>query len=226
MTDVCSGLPEEKLTTLQENILARRGTPAAHNKLVLYNMREAVKYTKRVSRDEIPDTQLLSLCYAAMMCAAGRFKPDWARFFAFSKAHLRGAVKEYFNSLKIVKKSVTVSRDALKERINENCKYSEGGREEGGAFVDVEAITGEIAEPDFKAIKLREQWALVKPIMETILSDREYMIIDLHYRIGFTLAAIGKKLGVSGEAIRHIRSRALRKIRTKLLGQHLLYVDY
>lgn len=225
--DICTGLPEEKLTTAQENALAKRGTPAAHNKLVMHNMREAIKYTKRVSNNAIPDEQLLSVCYAAMMAAARRFKPDWARFFAFSKAHLRGALKEHFNAQKVVKQGHVVSREELKSAMHERNGTGELIDNPNAAGGDVEVITGEIQDPDFKSIKLREQWALVLPLLKgKLLSEREAMVIDLHYNAGFTLADIGKKLGVTCEAIRHIRGKALKKVRTKLLSRHVLYSDY
>ncbi len=218
--DILDGLPEEKLlSTKQENALAKRGTPAAHKKLVLHNMREAVKYTKRVCNGQIPDAELLSLCYVAMMNAARRFKPNWARFFAFSKAHLRGAVKEHFNSLKVVKQGFVISREELHSTI---CRRD---ADDGDEHRDVEAVTGEIADPDFKSIKLREQWAVVEPLLHC-LSERETMIINLHYKSGFALADIGAKLGVTCEAVRHTLSNALRKIRNKLLARKQLYTDY
>jgi RNA polymerase sigma factor (sigma-70 family) len=225
MTDVFAGLPELKLTTEQENKLAVRGTPAAHNKLVMHAMRDALKYTKRVSRDEIPDEQLMSLCYDALMHAAKRFKPNWARFFAYAKADLRGVVSEHFGSLKVVKKGLVLSRDAL----NDECRHTSRGDwrpENGDNIKDVEAYTGEWEDPDFKTIKLHEQWALVEPLIRNHLSEREFMIVDLHYRCGWTLAQIGKKLGVTCEAIRHIRCRALKRIRNKLLSRHQLYSHY
>jgi RNA polymerase sigma factor (sigma-70 family) len=220
MTDVFDGLPEEKLTTAQENALSKRGTPAAHNKLVMHNMREAIKYTKRVCGGAISDDQLLSVCYGAMLNAARRFKPNWARFFAFSKAHLRGAVKEHFNSLRVMKKGFVISREEL-AKVFSHCD-PDGPSSDNQ---DVEVLTGEIADPDFKTVKLREQWALVSPMLK-LLSAREAMVIDLHYKSGFTLTDIGKKLGVTCEAIRHIHGSALKKIRNKLLAKHRLYSDY
>jgi RNA polymerase sigma factor (sigma-70 family) len=218
MTDICDGFPEEKLTTAQENALAKRGTATAHNKLVLHNMREAVKYSKRVCGAAISDAELLSLCYGAMLNAARRFKPNWARFFAFSKAHLRGAVKEYFNTQKVIKKGFTVSREELRDTL---CMSNDPDTQ----TLDVEVLTGEIADPDFKTVKLREQWALVAPLLK-LLSQREAMVIDLHYKSGFTLTDIGKKLGVTCEAVRHIHGSALKKIRNKLLARHVLYSDF
>lgn len=221
MTDVCSGLPDKKLTTSEENALAKRGTPAAHNKLVMHNMREAVKYTKRVCGSEIPDEQLLSICYEAMMKAARRFKPHWARFFAFSKAHLRGALKEHFGEQKVMKRGTVISRDVLMENLALSLNHH---ADAGG--LDVEQLTGEIVEPDFKSMKLREQWELVAPLLKVgMLSEREAMILNLFYVSGFTFADIGKKLGVTCEAIRHVHGKALRKIRNKLLAKHQLYPD-
>lgn len=220
MTDVCSGLPEQKLTTAEENALSKRGTPAAHNKLVMHNMREAIKYTKRVCSSEISDEELLSVCYLAMMKAARRFKPNWARFFAFSKAHLRGAVKEHFGEQKTVKRSSTISREELRDIILRQ------HNDENLQTIDVEALTGEIVDADFKSIKLREQWDMIAPMLTNgLLSERESMILDLFYVSGFTFADIGKKLGVTCEAIRHVHGKALKKIRNKLLSKHQLYSD-
>lgn len=210
----------EKLTVKEENKLAREHTHEARCALAMHSMREAMKYTKRCCRDSIPEDALQSLCYDALMCAAPRFKPNWARFFAFAKADLRGAIRKYFNGLRVVKKSEVTSRECLEEAIAVSRKKK--GDEE--VVEDVELHTGEFTEPEFRLIELREQWALVEPLLKSsLLSKHEKMVLDLTYKSGFAFKATAAKLGVSPSAVQSTHAGALRKIRNKLMASKRLF---
>lgn len=211
----------ERLTVAKENQLAKRGTERAHITLAMHSMREAMKYTKRCCRDSISEPELASLCYVTLLRSAARFKPDWARFFAFSKAYLRGAIREHFTKLKTVKKSDTTSRECLEQAIAVSRKREDDEPD------DIEVHTGECVEPDFRLVSLREKWSLVEPILNScLLSDHEKMIIDLTYKSGFTFKSTAAKLGTSPSAIQSAHAAALRKIRCKLLADHRLFDDY
>lgn len=50
-----------------------------------------------------------------------------------------------------------------------------------------------------------------------ILSDREYQVIVLLFRYGFTVAEIAKRIGKSRQAVNQIKNRALKKLKQKLV---------
>jgi DNA-directed RNA polymerase specialized sigma subunit len=108
--NLLNSLPSETLTRDEENLLAKKikkgGARAedAANKLALYNMREGFLYAKGVGHKITDEGEVFSLTYKALLSSAYRFDPKFGgRFFAFSKARIRGALKRYWNSLDTVK---------------------------------------------------------------------------------------------------------------------------
>src|ERR1017187_3018830 len=107
----------KKLSRDEEAVLAaaiKLGNEAAVTFLVLANMREALLYTGKVCEGKLEEGIRVSLCCQEMCMSARRFKPGGIRFFAFAKAGLRGRMKSYWESLRVVRNSEpTVSLDNL-----------------------------------------------------------------------------------------------------------------
>jgi RNA polymerase sigma factor (sigma-70 family) len=229
-------LPLTKLSSDREQELAKLRTEEAAAELALYSTREAVVYTRRCCRGHLEVDVLISVCYEVLIKIARRFKPGQQRFFAFAKAGLRGAVKDYYRTLDVVRNAKTVTRGQVAfekscetpRRIDsdELAGFSTNHRRwhsgDDKAIICIEAATGEIAEPDFDSVHFRERWALVSPIIEDKCSDLEKTVLTLLYTGGFNFPEIGGMLDISRQAVQAIQSRALKKVRNELLRRKRL----
>ena len=199
-------LPAATFTRVQEDILAKRiqkfQRPADVNKLVMANIREAVIYGRRVSRETICDSELISICYDALMKNARRFQPGRVRFFAFAKAGVRGALARSWKTKDVVRNGAT-----------------EPHGEDETKPVPLE----EIVDPDFAAIHTNDRWGYVEKIINRQCNTQEKTVLTLAYRSGFNFQEIGNMLGVTRSAIHSTHQRALKKVRCELLRQKRLF---
>jgi RNA polymerase sigma factor (sigma-70 family) len=177
---------------------------AAVEALVLGHLRDAFFYARKCAYSRIDDDELVSLCYSALTRAAERVKPNLARFFAYAKPYIRGAICRTWKSKDTVRGAWGAeSLDVDLE--NEDSKNEPS------------------QEAEFALIDLREKWELVKPLMSK-LSKREQMVLQLFYEGGFNFRQIGDMLGVTRSATQGTHTRALRKIRNALMRQRRLYL--
>lgn len=185
-------------------------------KLVLHNMREAFFYARHVSKGHIPDGEVLTTCYSAVLGAANNVKPSDNRFFAFAKPWIRGALSRYWKTKDVVKNSSlheTPDFEPEPDKVTATCDGNES----------FEPLEADHAEPDFDRIELAEKLALVKPMIKSRLNDQEQMVIELYYTSGFTFSKIGEMLGVTRSAIEHTHARALKKLRSALARHKELF---
>lgn len=188
------------------------------NALALANMREAFLYSKRVCRSKIPDDEIFSLCYRALVRNAKRFNPAMGTtFMAFAKAGLRGAVCRYWETLDTVKHASMhedeyegIETDPGIPEIDDRSEFWESLQEIIGEK------EGEAIEPEFQAIHNREVMKFVDKIIAEKLSDQEQMVLTLYYKSGFNLQEAGNLLGVTRSAVQFTHQKALRKIRDRL----------
>lgn len=237
-------LPNEKLTVEQEEVLARKiqknkGDEKSVNTLVLANMREAVIYMRRCSAGLVDDGTLISVCYTAMVLAAKRFKPGRIRFFAFCKVRIRGAVKRNWTTLDVVKRAKSITRgQAIIEREKNKPVHPRDyiDDEENKTMTNIGAqiimsneplSEAEIVQPDMDTVYLRERWAFVKTIIESVCTEREKMILDLVYMQGFNQNEIGCMLEppICRERVRQLHDSGLRKVRWNLMEKGRLLND-
>jgi len=206
---ILENLPEVgSLCRDDEDELANDGDEAALNLLVLHHMREAWVYTRQVCRGKLPDDEIYSLCYVALQKASKNFTPGRARFFAYSKAYLRGELSREWASKDIVKHASLHETDVT---------YFTPSHEVDGAPREFDWT-----EPDFQAITAHERWALVKPIIDRVLSDHEKMVLTLNYGSGFSFTTISEMLGISRSAVGETHSRAIGKVRSELSQKNAL----
>lgn len=239
-------LPHEKLTTAQEDALAKKiqrdknDTKSIHE-LVMRNMREAVIYMRRCSHGLVEDGELISVLYTAMCLSAKRFKPGQVRFFAFSKVRIRGAVKRNWSTLDVVKKAKAMSRgQAHAEFRAEKTPKVLPEDEEGGLSAVTDRMGGignqsdtdplddsEIVQPEFSRILMNERWAMVKEIIDRVCNEREKMILNLVYMQGFNQNEIGVMMEpkICRERVRQLHDSGLRKVRWELLEKGRLLSD-
>lgn len=205
-----------KLTTAEENKLAKRirtGDEAAVNALVMASMREAVIYVRRCVNGEIPDDELISLCYGILVRCARRFKPRWSRFIAFSKPALRGDVRRSWKE-----------KDAVKGVPGENIVHPDfkprPTRMHDRTIIwddsDIVTPEHEITEPVLGEIDGKETWSALTLLIKKICSSREHAVLELVYQGGLNFQEIAEKLGVTRSAIQRTHSVALKKLRDNL----------
>jgi len=212
-------LPEVgSLTTEQEAALAKRGTAASRNQLVLASMREAFLYAKRCCRGRLSDDELFSVCYAALQAAAKNFKPPKGPFFSYCKVYIRGHISREWSSKDVVKNA---SRHEGPEPTKPDPRHGPDVFERGEvAEHDDPLWHGGTVDPDFESIDTHERWKLIQPVLVE-LSERERMVIELTYRAGFGLQKVGSMLSFSRQAAAQTLHRAMTKIRKKLLVRRM-----
>jgi RNA polymerase sigma factor (sigma-70 family) len=173
--------------------------------LVMGHMRDAFFYARKCAYSRLADDELVSLAYSALTHSAERVKPDRARFFAYSKAYLRGAVCREWRCKNTVKGAW--GAESLDVSMENDDSTNEGPSQEA----------------EFGLVDLREKWEMVKPLL-TKLSENERRILELFYKGGMNFRQIGDLLGVTRSATQGTHTRALKKIRNALLRQKRLYL--
>ena len=216
----------EKLTPEAEADLAeqiKQGSDSALTVLVMANMREALLYTGKVCDGKLDEGTRVSLCYQEMCMSARRFKPGGIRFFAFAKAGLRGRMKNYWESLRVVRNGEpTVSL----ENLDNTHKRTAIPRspDDDPEHSDREAMTGEVTEPETEQIIARDQWAVIRARYDKSLSEQQWMILSLIYQSGFNLPQVGHLLHLSKARIHAVHWKAIKKLRILLSrNPQLLY---
>lgn len=183
-----------------------------HVDLVMANMREALLYTRECCRRKIPDDALVSLCYETMLKSAPLFKAKWGtRFFAYSKARLRGALKRYWSSLSVVRNAQTVSVDMMR-----SIETDTGDRIGVSEVPDIETSHLGTTEPDFESIFLNDSWRAVADIMARKCTDLERTIIFFAYKHQLSFEEIGDLLDLSRQFVSVTAKKGLQKIQRGL----------
>lgn len=188
------------------------------NKLVLHNLREAVPYTLRCCRNALSESEVLSVCYAALCKAAPNYRPGGPlRFFSYAKPYLRGELSRNWKTKDVVKSASLHESEApplMHSTLN-------SGAEEGDDDFHKKLekpLQPDSVEPEFDLIDLREQMALLRPLLQSKLNERERTVITLVYESGFTLEQVSKLVvpSASRQAIQCTHQRALKKLRSAL----------
>lgn len=233
--------PAKKLSREDETSLAQEikaGSKAAITVLVMSNMREALLYTGRVCNGSIDEQTRVSLCYQKLCMCAPRFRPGGIRFFAFAKVGLRGRMIRHRQSLLTVRNAYdTISIDSLdraggcaKAGLHE-LKFASTPAELHSPADDTErscreVITGEIDSPDWDRAFAVDQWRVIREGLKHLLSDQQWMILDLVYYNHMNFPEIGKRLGLTRSAIHAAHRKAIKKLRDGLAANpQLLYVE-
>ena len=212
---ILENLPEVGLLTREgEDALANDGSDEALNELVLHHMREGWVYTRQVCRGKLPDDEIYSLCYVALRKSAKNFTPGRARFFAYSKPYLRGELSREWASKDTVKHA-SLHETELPQAI---APGHIPGRAEGFSRAEIAWV-----EPDFQSITAHERWALVKPVIDKVLSDHEKMVLTLNYGSGFSFTTIAELLNISRSAVGETHARAIGKVRSELSQRNALF---
>jgi RNA polymerase sigma factor (sigma-70 family) len=205
-------------------------TEDARNELALHAMHEAIPYARRVCRGGLPDDELFSLCWSALCKAAKQFKPNRVRFFAYAKVSVRRGICDAWRQKDVVKHASIhevgelhhIKPDYHMEGADgdypENLRIGQPS-EYGSAL---SGVFGPVVDPETEQIEIRDQWAIVEPLMRAKLSKNEFMTLDLHYRGGMNFQEIGDILGVVREATRLTHIRALKKIRAEVTRKKAL----
>lgn len=220
---IISQLPEAYLDRKQEAAIAveiqKHQRDSDIEKLVMSNVREAAIYVRACCRSEIEEGEIISLVYGTLKKNAKRFRPEFGtRFLAFAKAGLRGDAADYWKTIPAVRNSKGMESLDVPEYVRQTvrCGASELATNEGQNQDMVELERVGVADPEWEAIYFRERWEQVKPLMETVLTEHERMVLVLAYINGFGYQEIGKLLGISRSAVQGAQVRALSKLRCAL----------
>jgi len=221
MVKLIDQFPKEKLSAQEEARLAKADPTA----LVMHSMREALLYTQRVCRDQVPEDARVSICYQKLTACVNRFRPGGIRFLAFAKAGLRGAMKDYWETKDTVRNATEII----------STDYLDGWSPEGGHSHVVsrlrsrpikprekedehvhsqrESYTNEIEHPDFDAICARDRWAQIEKIVGPSLNSRQKMVLTLVYKVGLNYPEIGKLLGFTRSLVHAVHRDTMKQIR-------------
>lgn len=208
MSAILTGLPEDKPTTEQEESWARSGDTEA---LILNNLREAYYYCRGCYQSRsMSEGEVLSAAYEALTKAAKNFTPDNARLLAYAKPYLRGALSAAAREKDVVKK-VRDIEELTPEPDDDDDK-------------DVEVLNKirssthvPCALPDFEEMSIKEDWAEIVPMLRTLLTDKERLVLELNFRGGLNLQEIADLRGNSRAYWQLQKHNGLKKIRHCLL---------
>lgn len=209
MKDILDGLPEKGALTPEQESQLIGDAPT----LALHNMREAFFYAKKCCRGMLSDDEIYSSIYESLCAAAKNFKPNRIRFFAYAKPYIRGGLSLVWKSKDVVKRG--------KNEIVPEFEAPEGAQDWEGS----DGITGMFVrekqpklhpstEPDIESVQVREEYALIQPLMKSMLTDKEQTVIAFRYKSGMTFERIGKLLDTSRADIQLTHARALKKLRS------------
>lgn len=221
MSKILNGLPEEKLTPSEEAFLSNEACESAWNRLTLHNMREAVPYATKCCRAALEESEVYSLCYTALMKAARNFRPMGVRFFAYAKVYLRGELSRTWRTKDVVRSSSmheTGPEPSGTRRHSPSPNSDDAEDGETASCEDGAPLEPDFVEPEYAALDLKEKWAVISPLIQVVLNERERTVIKLYYESGFPFEEIGIMLvpSVSRAAVQSTHCRALKKIRAAL----------
>lgn len=228
------GLPKKQLTTEQENALASRIQQAKEkkrtdeesiNELALYNMREAFSYACGCNRNGrlIAPGIIISICWAALSSAAGNFQPGRIRFMAYAKPYVRGEVIKSFNTDKVVRNADC--RSLVPDEIFGTSEDDHDGVELHKTVDTKDLLFAkvDVIESNAEGIMTRDEWNVLVPILQSRLSEKERMVLELKYQSGFNFRQIGDLLRVSRSDTQATHTRAINKVRGALKGKRALF---
>jgi RNA polymerase sigma factor (sigma-70 family) len=156
--------------------------------LAVAYMHDAVLYARTCSADKIPDPELVSICYDAMLKVAARFKPARGRFFAFCKPRIRGALLRHWTTTAATVRNADT--ESLEADWDAACPVN-----------------------GFDQIDLHERWAEVSEILARRCTDRERTIMQLVFSMNFTFEQTGSVLGISRAAAQAIASKVIERVK-------------
>jgi len=219
--------PSVTLTPAQE----RKSTP---ENLVMSSIHEALLYTRKCSYGKIPDDALLSLCYETMLKSAKIFRPGKLRFFAYTKARLRGEVKRYWCSLETVRNAETVSLDTpagftgfrqrghrpvevrTKVFVTEEKTHGCQDHDNDEPTPTAAELIGGKTEPEFEKMFLEDSWTLVADAAKKVCTDQERTILYFAYRLQLSFQEIGDLLDISRQFASVTAKNAIKKLKRVL----------
>jgi len=223
MSKILDGLPGEgTMSPLVEDQLATKiqqhQNEEDKNTLVLHNMREGIRYAMGVSKNHLPEDEIMSTVYIALSKASKNFKPGGIRFFGYAKPYIRGEICLLWKQKDVVKNASRHESIEGKPPLRRVNYFSDQEQEVEKVDEKDHRLDEDFVLPDYKGIDLREKWEMVEPLMNKILNERENMVLQLFYIGGMSFHTIGQKLvpKMDRPAIQHIHLRALKKLRTAL----------
>lgn len=222
-------LSHEKLTKEKEIKLAekiqkgsKRQSEAAVKALVLKSLREAVEYSRHLYHGLLEDSELMSVCYSALLANARRFNPRRGRFLQFCKARLRGAIKRNWQVRDVVKNASMKRRQENQDMTLPTFMHWETFLQNG--FSDRPEIDEDftpeplgVAEPDWQGIQAREQSAKIWNAIRRILkNDRAELILFCRYDQGLDFTDIAALLDMSRAGVQLAHKRSMQKLQAEL----------
>lgn len=164
-------------------------------------MNAAVRYAGTCCQHEIPNDELVSLCYDVLVKVGKRFSPNRGRFFAFCKPRIRGALFRYWKTTAAVVRNA-VGTESL------GVTLSEGGHED--------ALPENVDEPgaiDSAHMALRERRREVADLAARQCNDRELTILQMIYTHHFTFDRVGKLHSISRAAAQAAAAKVILRLK-------------
>lgn len=195
MNSVLQGLPTDPLSAAQEQELFLSGDTES---VVLHALVPAFHYAQntRKGKVNIPHSELLSICYAALSRSIKTFRPGMQAFLAYSKPFLRGELCKHWRDKNPV-------RDSFRHETPTDDEFPK-------------PLADEHVEPAWEAIHWAELWQEVEPVIRKTLTPIEIRVLEFRYKLSLTLEETGEHIGKSRERVRQIEAGALQKLRAVL----------
>ncbi len=216
--DILDGLPRVKLTLEEEKALLAKEEKAD---LILAHMREAFLYVRRCCRDKLPQDEIFSLCYKALVQAAANYKPypGSPRFFGYCKVYLRGEISREWKRKDIVRNSSGHAETLELEEFGDDsgCPEVMPARPKKAAATILPTV-----EPDWEGVFSKDLIAALEPAIRGRLTNQEQLVLAMHYSQDLNFSEIGRLLGVSRAASQSTHGSALKKLRCALTARERL----
>lgn len=216
MKNILENIPETKLTPEREQELATRKDEDSLNELAMHSLREAFLYARRCYPG-LEDGELISVCFTSLLAAAKNFRPGRIGFFGFAKASIRGALSKYLRTKHVVKRGPreTEALPDPEEEVEDN---------------DTSTVIRRPAEPEatmpaFDQIHIAELWAEIEPLMQSVLTPEERLVLELNFKGNLNLREIGELRGCSRAAMSLVKIAALKKLRKRLAAKKRFSAD-
>lgn len=189
----------------------------ARETVLLHSVAEGVYYARRCCRQSFTDAELVSLVYSALARAIKNFDPvkfPKGRFFSYGKIYIRGELKREWARRDVVRNSSShetmIELDCGDDSDSDDSTVKM--RQEPGLHPS--AVVTE--EMNFRAMEIKELMTKLRPVMASVLTEKEQKVMQRYYENGETFESIAKSWRGTRQAVQCAHRIALGKIRKHL----------
>lgn len=197
-------LSKEKEAAAIERMVA--GDAAAHDELIVHNMRLVVHIAKKYAQSGIEHDDLVSIGSIGLIKAVDTFKPENGRLAAYASRCIENEI-------------LMALRSNKKNRANVSL-YEPIGYDHDGNEVSLSDILGTDADMVVEQVRINIDSSKAIAILGNVLDNREKTVILLRYGIlngiPYPQHEVANVLGISRSYVSRIESKAISKLKDAL----------